>query len=71
VERDFLPAEVLQLPDQVVLPPPRVDLACVVVGAEIVVAGGRVGQQVPDDGQHGVADGDESPFLASPVRDRR
>jgi hypothetical protein len=35
------------------------DSVGVVVGAEIVEAGGRVGQQVPDDDQDGAVDRDE------------
>lgn len=36
-----------------------VDAGGVVVGAEVVEAGGGVGQQVPDDDQDGTGDGDE------------
>ena len=37
----------------------------VVVGAEVDVFQVRVGQQVPDDDQHGAADGDERSLVAS------
>ena len=36
-----------------------VDAAGVVVGAEVVEAGGGVGEQVPDDDEDGAGDGDE------------
>jgi hypothetical protein len=42
-----------------------VDPAGVVAGAEVVVAGGAVGQQVPDDDQDGAGDGDEGFELSS------
>jgi hypothetical protein len=37
----------------------------VVARSEVVVAGVRVGQPVPDDGEHRVADGDDGAFLAA------
>jgi hypothetical protein len=40
---------VFELADEVAFPPLLVDLRLVVVGAEVVVAGVGVGQQVPDD----------------------
>ena len=42
-----------------------VQTAGVVVGAEVVVAGGGVGEQVPDDDQDGSGDGDEGFELAA------
>ena len=41
-----------------------VDTASVVVRAEVVVAGGGVGEQVPDDGEDGAGDRDEGFELA-------
>ena len=41
-----------------------VDAAGVVVSAEVVEAGGGVGQQVPDDHQDGAGDGDQGLALA-------
>src|SRR5207245_10576809 len=35
------------------------------VGAEVGEVGGGVRQQVPDDGEDGVADGDQGAFLAA------
>jgi hypothetical protein len=37
--------------------------AVVVVGAEVTDAGIGLGEQVPDDGEEGVADGDEGALL--------
>jgi len=37
----------------------------VVAGAEVVVAGGAVGEQVPDDDQDGAGDGDQGFELAA------
>ena len=41
-----------------------VDAAGVVVGAQVMEAGGGVGQQVPDDHQDGAGDGDQGLELA-------
>src|SRR5579859_6483981 len=41
-----------------------VDAAGVVTGAEVVVAGGGIGEQVPDDHQDGAGDGDHGLELA-------
>jgi hypothetical protein len=41
-----------------------VDAAGVVVGAQVVEAGGGVGQQVPNDHQDGPGDGDQGLELA-------
>ena len=43
----------------------RIDAGGVVVGSEVVVARGRVGEQVPDDDQDGAGDRDEGFELAS------
>ena len=43
-----------------------VDVAGVVVAAEVVVAGAAVGEQVPDDDEDGAGDGDEGLELAAP-----
>ena len=51
--------------DEVAFPTPRVDLRVVVVGAEVLVPGVGVGEQVPDDGQDRVADRDDGPALAA------
>ena len=59
--------EVFELADEVVLPAPAVDPGFVVSRAEVVEVGGGVGQQVPHDRQHGVADGDDGAFLAAAV----
>jgi hypothetical protein len=53
------------LAGQVVLAAQLVDPRVVVAGAEVVVAGVRVGQQVPDDREDTVADRDDGPFLAA------
>src|SRR4029453_12075913 len=42
-----------------------VDAAGVVAGARVVVAGGGVGQQMPDDHQDGAGDGDQGLELAA------
>ncbi|MDM4721680.1 hypothetical protein QTQ03_19555 [Micromonospora sp. WMMA1363] len=52
-------AEGFELPDEGVELAVGVDAPVVVVGAEVLVAGGRVGEQVPDDDQDGAGDGDE------------
>jgi hypothetical protein len=56
--------EVFELTDEVTLLALSVDLRFVEAGAEVVVAGFGVGQQVPDDGEHRVADCDDGSFLA-------
>ena len=43
--------------------------AGVVAGAEVVVAGGGVGEQVPDDDQDGAGDGDQGAELAAAAGD--
>jgi hypothetical protein len=48
---------------------PFVDAAGVVSGAEVVVAGGAVGQQVPDDHQDGAGDGDQGVEFAAALDD--
>src|SRR5215207_7238536 len=55
----------LQLPDVVAGLLVLVDAAGVVAGAEVVVAGGGVGQQMPDDHQDGAGDGDQGLELAA------
>src|SRR3954453_4909272 len=51
--------EGLELPYQAVGLPVGVDASLVVVGAEVAVAGGGVGEQVPDDDQDGAGNGDQ------------
>ena len=58
-------AEGLQLPHEAVGFAGGVDALVVVVRGEVVVAGGRVGEQVPDDHQDGAGNGDEGLALAS------
>src|SRR5688572_14539544 len=58
-------AEGFELPDQVVDLAGGVDAVVVEVGAEVVVPGGRVGQQVPDDHEDGSGDGDEGLAFAA------
>jgi hypothetical protein len=62
VQRDGV-AEGFELADVVALRAFRVDAGVVEVGAEIVEAGIGVGQQMPDDGQDGAADGDDRCLL--------
>ena len=57
-------AERLELVDQVAGRAVAVDAAGVVVGAEVVEAGGGIGQQVPDDHQDGAGHGDQGLALA-------
>src|SRR5215218_2623645 len=59
-----LVAERLELADEVAGLAALVDAAGVVVGAQIVEAGGGVGEQVPDDHQDGAGDGDQGLELA-------
>src|SRR6266511_302050 len=58
-------AEGFQLADVVAGLAGRVDAAGVVAGAQVVVAGGGVGEQVPDDHQDGAGDGDQGLALAA------
>ena len=67
LEVDLLPGEVFELADEVALATLRIDPRFVVARPEIVVAGVGVRQQVPDDGEHRVGDGDDCAFLASPA----
>src|SRR5215218_8515542 len=59
-----LVAERLELADEVAGLAGGVDAAGVVVGAQVVEAGGGVGEQVPDDHQDGAGDGDQGLELA-------
>jgi hypothetical protein len=58
LERDGV-AECFELADEVACSAVFVDAAGVVVGAEVVVAGGRVGEQLPDDDEDRAGDGNE------------
>ena len=58
-------AECFELADVVASIGVGVDVAVVVVGAELVEAGVGVGEQVPDDHQHGAADRDDDLLCAS------
>jgi hypothetical protein len=58
-------AEGLELVDEAADPAAFVDAGGVVVGAEVAVAGVRVGQQMPDDHQDGAGDGDEGFLFAA------
>ena len=62
-------AERRQLGEVVANSPLGVDASRVVVGAEVVVAGTGVGQQVPDDDQDGPGDRDERLQLAAAFDD--
>jgi hypothetical protein len=64
-----LVAQRLQLADVVALAALGVDAALVEARAQIVEAGGRVGQQVPDDDQDGAADRHDGPLGAAPPGD--
>jgi hypothetical protein len=66
LEDDLLAGQVLELADEVAFAASLVDVGPVEVGPEILVAGLRVGEQMPDDGQDRVADGDDRAFLAAP-----
>ncbi|HET7518845.1 MAG TPA: hypothetical protein VFN05_14380 [Actinomycetes bacterium] len=57
--------EAFELVDKVALVALLVDAGFVEVGTEVVVAGLGVSQQVPDDGQDRVADGDDGAALAA------
>src|SRR5512133_3841892 len=59
-----LVAERFELAHQVAGLAGGVDAVGVVVGAEVVEAGGGVGEQVPDDDQDGAGDGDQGLELA-------
>ncbi len=65
----YLQAERLELLDEVALASVLVDAAFVVVGAEVVVGGVGVGEQVPDDDEDGAGDGDEGFAFASAFDD--
>jgi len=65
LQEDSLAGEVFELAGQVALAALLVDPRVVVAGAEVVVAGVRVGQDVPDDRGDGVADRDDGAFLAA------
>jgi hypothetical protein len=65
LEDDLLAGEVLELADEVRLAALGVDPGGVAVGAEVVVVGLRVGEQVPDDGEDRVAHRDDRAFLAA------
>ena len=54
-----------ELSDGVAQPAFDGDAVGVVLGAQVAEAGGRVGEQVPDDDQDGAGDRDESLELAS------
>jgi len=60
-----LVAEGLQLADVVAFAAFGVDAGVEEVRAQVVVAGVRVGQQVPDDDQDGAADGDDGALGAA------
>jgi hypothetical protein len=65
LEDDLVAGEALELVDEVALVALLVDARFVEVWTEVVVAGLRVGEQVPDDGQDRVADGDDGAALAA------
>src|SRR5512142_2921408 len=62
-------AEGFELADVVAGLAVLVDPAGAVAGAEVVVAGGGVGEQVPDDDQGGAGDGDQGLELAAALDD--
>src|SRR5258705_6602175 len=64
-----LQAEGFELSDVVADLPLDVDARGVVVGAEVVVGGVGVGEQVPDDDEDGAGDGDEGFAFASAFDD--
>jgi hypothetical protein len=70
LEGDFHTGQAFQLGDELAFAARRGE-AVVPVGAEVAVAGGGVGEQVPGDGEDGVADndGDEGSFLSSSLGD--
>jgi hypothetical protein len=63
LEDDLLAGEVLELADQVTFAASLVDLGPVEVGPEISIAGLRVGEQMPHDGQDRVAHRDDRALL--------
>jgi hypothetical protein len=65
LEDDLLAGEALELVDKVALVALVVDARFVEVWTEVVIAGLRVGEQVPDDGQDRVADGDDGAALTA------
>src|SRR6266487_2836606 len=65
LEDDLLAGEVFELADEVAFAASLVDLGPVEVGPEILVAGLRVGEQMPDDGQDRVTNGDDRALLAT------
>ena len=65
LEGDGLAGQVLQLADEVALAVPAVGAGLVVAVAEVLVAGVGIGEQVPDDREDGVADGDDRASLAA------
>jgi len=65
LEDDLLAGEALELVDKVALVALLVDARFVEVWTEVVVAGLRVGEQVPDDGQDRAADGDDGAALTA------
>ena len=67
MQDDFLAGEVFELAGQVPLSAQLVDPRIVVARAEVVVAGVRFGQHVPDDGEDRVADRDDGSLLATPA----
>ena len=58
-----------ELGDVVAHPAFEVDAAGVVVGSEVVEAGGGVGQEVPDDDENGAGDRDQGLELAAALDD--
>ena len=56
LQGDLLAGDLFQLADQRAFPAPLVDVVLVEVRAEVAVAGVGVGEQVPDDREHRVAD---------------
>lgn len=69
-DADLLTGDVFELASQAAGLTVLVDTGVVEVGAEVVVARLRVRQQVPDDGQYRVANGDQG-FLLARCRTRR
>ncbi|WP_336212625.1 hypothetical protein [Nonomuraea sp. LPB2021202275-12-8] len=66
MQGDGFAGEAFELTDEVAFAALGGDAGLVEVRAEVVVAGVRVGQQVPDDGQDGVAEGDDGAFSSAP-----
>ena len=65
----YLQTERFELLDEVALASLLVDAAFVVVGAEVVVGGVGVGEQVPDDDEDGTGNGDEGFAFAAAFDD--